>query len=111
MELILSKGEQLNLSESFAGCSLQCRTGSCWLTRKGDSRDLILRPGGDIDVSGCCVIVTALTIVHLRVARQNKLSGAAGFPGECFGGIRQANYIVRERSVNRDRDRPAIGPD
>lgn len=50
MELLLDKGELLNLGKNLQGLTIVFQSGTCWLTQTGDSRDHILRPGQQFEV-------------------------------------------------------------
>lgn len=66
MELLLNKQELLNLGEDLRRVSIHCRTGCCWLTQYGDSRDHILYPGQ-------CYTVTRRGKVLLMAAARTRL--------------------------------------
>lgn len=70
MELVLKEKEMVDLSEGFRNYRVSCGVGSCWLTREGDSRDLVMRPGMEILVEGRNVIITALTDVTLKLVAE-----------------------------------------
>jgi hypothetical protein len=50
MELLLDRGELLNLGQKLQGLTIVCRAGTCWLTQTGDARDHILRGGHQFQV-------------------------------------------------------------
>lgn len=67
MELRLKKDELFDLSRGFGRGRVVCHKGRCWLTREGDSRDLILSCGSESTVDGRSVMVMALSDVHLQL--------------------------------------------
>lgn len=50
MELLLKKGELLDLGSNLRGLTINCHSGLGWLTQSGDTRDHILRPGCGVEV-------------------------------------------------------------
>ena len=70
MELWLKENEMIDLSEKFKGYRVVCRKGPCWLTREGDSRDLIMSTGTEALIDSCSVIVTALGDVQLMLVSE-----------------------------------------
>jgi len=82
MELLLEKQELLNLGENLRGVRIDCRSGRCWLTQAGDSRDHILRPGGSFTVgSNSHLIVTATEACRLML-RAPQEADRQSYPGK-----------------------------
>lgn len=50
MEIVLKKNELLDLGDNLSGVEVLCRTGRCWLTQSGDSRDHILPAGSRVRI-------------------------------------------------------------
>ncbi len=74
MELWLKENEIIDLSERFGGYRVICRKGHCWLTREGDSRDVIMSTGKEAKIDGRSVIVTALSDVTMMLICESTIS-------------------------------------
>lgn len=75
MELVLDKQELLNLGDDPRQVSIYCRTGCCWLTQAGDSRDHILHSGQSFAVTRpgkLLVMASAKTRLELLVGSAPK---------------------------------------
>jgi len=82
MELLLAKQELLNLGMNLRGVRIDCRSGRCWLTQAGDSRDHILRTGSSFTVtSNSHLIVTATEPCRLMLSTPQGASRQA-HPGK-----------------------------
>ncbi len=73
MELWLKEKEMIDLSEKFRGYQVVCRKGHCWLTREGDSRDLIMSAGEESLINSHSIIATALSDVQLTLVCESNI--------------------------------------
>jgi len=68
MQLLLNNQELLDLGDDLRAVEIQFRTGCCWLTQAGDSRDRILHAGQSHTVTRRGkVLVMALTESRLEL--------------------------------------------
>lgn len=73
MELLLNKGELLNMGENLEGLKIICRSGTCWITQTGDPRDYILHRGRYLDVrSKGQLVVCATSSCRLQMVSQEE---------------------------------------
>lgn len=70
MKLLLEAGELLDLGNRNGNRTLSCDSGRCWVTVANDSRDLILRPGQQLQLPRRGrVLVQALADVRLHLGQ------------------------------------------
>ena len=73
MEMLLEQRELLDLGETLQGVKIVCQHGQCWITQSGDSRDHILRRGGNFTIRAKGkVIVTATESCRIMLVERNK---------------------------------------
>lgn len=73
MEMLLEQRELLDLGETLQGVKIVCQHGQCWITQSGDSRDHILRRGGNFTIRAKGqVIVTATEACSIMLVKSNK---------------------------------------
>ena len=73
MEMILEQRELLDLGETLQGVKIVCQHGQCWITQSGDSRDHILRRGGNFTIRAKGqVIITAAESCRIMLVETNK---------------------------------------
>ena len=73
MEMILEQRELLDLGETLQGVKIVCQHGQCWITQSGDSRDHILRRGGNFTIRAKGqVIITATESCRIMLVESNK---------------------------------------
>jgi len=84
MEMLLNKGELLNLGKNLQGLAIIFQSGTCWLTQAGDSRDHILRAGQKFEIRSkgqivlCAADPCRLQMVELESTVSYPLVQAAG---------------------------------
>jgi hypothetical protein len=72
MEMLLKQRELLDLGEELQGVKIVCQHGQCWITQSGDSRDYILRRGGNFTIRAKGqVIVTATESCRIMLVECN----------------------------------------
>ncbi|WP_321368192.1 DUF2917 domain-containing protein [uncultured Desulfuromusa sp.] len=68
MELQIDNQELIHLGEEFGHSKLLCLEGYGWVTRAGDSRDLILRKGDTLNIDqNAQMVMMGLTTTRLRI--------------------------------------------
>lgn len=73
MEMLLEQRELLDLGETLQGVKIVCQHGQCWITQSGDSRDHILRRGGNFIIRAKGqVIITATESCRIVLVESNK---------------------------------------
>ena len=92
MELQIDNQELINLGEGFGNSRLLCLEGCSWVTRAGDSRDLILRKGDTLNVdqnSQMMMMGLATTRLRFLEETETKKSGPISHWLFCRKGLRQ----------------------
>ena len=73
MEMLLEQQELLDLGKALQGVKIVCQEGQCWITQSGDSRDHILRRGGNFTIRAKGqVIITATESCRIMLVESNK---------------------------------------
>ena len=73
MEMLLKQRELLDLGTELQGVKIVCQHGQCWITQSGDSRDHILRRGGNFTIRAKGqVIITATESCRIMLVESNK---------------------------------------
>ena len=73
MEMLLSKGEVLNLEKSARKGLIVCTRGACWLTCTGQPGDHLLRAGDSLAISGRGrLVLNALRDCRVRVEKSRQ---------------------------------------
>ena len=73
MEMLLKQRELLDLGAELQGVKIVCQHGQCWITQAGDSRDHILRRGGNFTIRAKGqVIITATESCRIMLVESNK---------------------------------------